>query len=72
MKFQVGDLVKPSHANAPNSVRWELALIVGFAREIPGRHAVPEDSRLIAQILGGKLDGRRLSTWDSCLQKVEK
>ena len=71
MEFQVGDLVRPAGAPA-RSQRWELALIVGIAREIPIGPWPPDRKRLIAQVLGGELRGRRIHRWASYLEKVEK
>jgi len=74
MKFQPGDLVRPR--NSPPGVgNWDIALVVGFAREIPGGYPVPKyaaKQRLIVQVLGGKLHGARLERWVSSFEKVEK
>ena len=78
MKLQPGDLVKPEGHWPPNSRLGgiELALVVGVRR--PKSSVMPDeamrglDNRAEIQVLGGKKDGTRLSTWDSSLQKVEK
>lgn len=66
MKFQAGDLVKPAGPWPPNSRLGgiELALVVSFLWGL--------DNRVEIQVLGGKKNAMRLSTWDFCLQKVEK
>ena len=70
MKFQVGDLVTPR--NSPRGVgNWDIALIVGFAREIPGGYPVPEGKRPIIEVLGGKLHGLRVERWWEDIEKVE-
>ena len=74
MKFQPGDLVKIAHS-PPGVGIYELALVVGFAREIPGGYPVPKyaaKQRLIVQVLGGKLHGTRIERWASSFEKVEK
>ena len=79
MKFQAGDLVRPDGHWPPNSRLGgiELALVVSIRR--PQSSALPVGvslnnwrDRAEIQVLGGKKDGMRLSTWDSSLQKVEK
>ena len=79
MKLQPGDLVKPDGHWPPNSRLGgiELALVVGVRR--PQSSVMPVgaslnnwDSRVEIQVLGGKKNGKRLSTWDSSLQRVEK
>ena len=79
MKLQPGDLVRPDGHWPPNSRLGgiELALVVGVRRPEPS--VMPDwvslknwDIRAEIQVLGGKKDGRRLSTWGSSLQKVEK
>jgi hypothetical protein len=53
---------------------WDIALVVGFAREIPGGYPVPKyaaKQRLIVQVLGGKLHGTRIERWVSSFEKVE-
>ena len=79
MKLQPGDLVKPDGHWPPNSRLGgiELALVVSIRR--PELAALPIGvslnnwkDRAEIQVLGGKKNGMRLSTWDSCLQKVEK
>ena len=78
MKFQAGDLVKPEGHWPPNSRLGgiELALVVGVRR--PKSSVMPDeamralDNRVEIQVLGGKKNAMRLSTWDSSLQKVEK
>ena len=79
MKLQPGDLVRPAGHWPPNSRLGgiELALVVSIRR--PELAALPVGGRLNdwrnraeIQVLGGKKNGMRLSTWDSSLQKVEK
>ena len=79
MKLQPGDLVRPEGHWPPNSRLGgiELALVVSIRR--PELAALPAGvslnnwkDRAEIQVLGGKKDGMRLSTWDSSLQKVEK
>lgn len=79
MKLQPGDLVRPDGHWPPNSRLGgiELALVVSIRR--PQRRHLPVGvslnnwrDRAEIQVLGGKKDGMRLSTWDSSLQKVEK
>ncbi|MDP6928943.1 MAG: hypothetical protein QF412_04500 [Planctomycetota bacterium] len=71
MEFQPGDLVRPR--NSPPGVgNWDIALVVGFAREIPGGYPVPEGKRPIIEVLGGKLHGTRIERWASSFEKVEK
>ena len=71
MKFQVGDLVKIAHS-PPGVGIYELALVVGFARDIPGGYPTPKaKQRLIVQVLGGKLHGTRIERWASSFEKVE-
>ena len=79
MKLQPGDLVRPEGHWPPNSRLGgiELALVVSIRRpELAALPAGPSDPywkpRAEIQVLGGKKDGMRLSTWDSSLQKVEK
>ena len=70
MKFQVGDLVR--QRNSPAGVgNWDIALIVGFAREIPGGYPVPAGKRPIIEVLGGKLHGQRVERWWEDIEKVE-
>ena len=70
MKFQVGDLGR--QRNSPAGVgNWDIALIVGFAREIPFGLPVPEGKRPIIEVLGGKLHGLRLERWYEDVEKVE-
>jgi hypothetical protein len=78
MKLQPGDLVRPNGHWPPNSRLGgiELALVVSIRR--PELAALPVGvslnnwrDRAEIQVLGGKKDGMRLSTWDSSLQKVE-
>ena len=73
MKFQVGDLVRPDGHWPPNSRLGciDLALVVGFAREIPGGYPVPEGKRPIIEVLGGKLHGLRVERWWEDIEKVE-
>jgi len=79
MKLQPGDLVRPDGHWPPNSRLGgiELALVVSIRR--PQSSVMPVGvslnnwrDRAEIQVLGGKKDGMRLSTWDSSLQKVEK
>jgi len=79
VKLQPGDLVRPDGHWPPNSRLGgiELALVVSIRR--PQRRHLPVGvslnnwrDRAEIQVLGGKKDGMRLSTWDSSLQKVEK
>ena len=71
MKFQVGDLVKIA-PSPPGVGIYELALVVGFARKIPGGYPVPKGKqRLVVQVLGGKLHGTRIERWASSFEKVE-
>ena len=71
MKVQVGDLVKIAHS-PPGVGIYELALVVGFAREIPGGYPTPKAKQsLIVQVLGGKLHGTRIERWASSFEKVE-
>ena len=71
MKFQVGDLVKIAHS-PPGVGIYELALVVGFARDIPGGYPTPKaKQRLIVQVLGGKLHGLRVERWYEDVEKVE-
>ena len=79
MKLQPGDLVRPDGHWPPNSRLGgiELALVVGVRR--PKSSVMPDGvfqkavaNRAEIQVLGGKKDGMRLSTWESSLEKVEK
>ena len=79
MKLQPGDLVRPEGHWPPNSRLGgiELALVVSVRR--PKSSVMPDGvslknwaNRAEIQVLGGKKDGDRLSTWESSLEKVEK
>ena len=78
MKIQAGDLVRPEGHWPPNSRLGgiELALVVSVRRPnlpgLDGRVLGSWDNRAEIQVLGGKKNGMRLSTWISSLQKVEK